>query len=263
MDDIGRPRLRDVLSPDYVPGGTCTCGAPLATPLDSFRRRCAPCVERSEATRRELDEREAREQRSARLRAVLRHIPEHYAAPAEEGIGPVVRSRVARAAAVDEAVAAMGAPMILLVGPAGSGKTTLAAALIGEIVRRALAGDASAEALLGPRARWGGGGARWAEAADLARARRNHRLGDGEAPLIEDALSASLLVVDDLGAERGDADGGLADVLWERHQRERPCVWTTGLSSAQITERYGSGFLRRLTEPGYARVIRCDERTAR
>jgi DNA replication protein DnaC len=144
--------------------------------------------------------------------------------------------------------------MILLTGGAGAGKTTLAAAILHDVCDRALAGDRAAGELA-----WT---AIWAAAPSLARARREHRLGGGEAPEVRRALEASLLVVDDLGTEREDRDGALAEVVYERHAREAPTVITTGASYKTLVGRYGDGIARRLTEQPGSAIVRCAARTA-
>lgn len=192
----------------------------------------------------------AEERRREETRAILEIVPRHFRDAAADGIGGLAQARVANPAAVDAARGALGGPMVLIHGHAGSGKTTLAAAMLGELVQRAIGGDAAAARLVR--------GAVWVTAAELVRARAAHKLGDGEAPAVQEAMAATLLIIDDLGQERGgDRDGALADTLWARHENERACVFTTHLGGKEIAATYGSGFLRRLSETGHAVVINC------
>ncbi len=79
------------------------------------------------------------------------------------------------------------------------------------------------------------------------------------------ALSAGLLVLDDLGAELAGAPagGGLAAqrievvsrLVCERHDRSRGHVVTTAHDREQIAEMYGDGVARRIFEG--AAVVRC------
>jgi DNA replication protein DnaC len=139
--------------------------------------------------------------------------------------------------------------MITLIGGAGSGKTTLASAILHLFVERALEGAPEFIKLVRS--------ARWIAAPSLARARRTYKLGDGEAPLVEDAIEASLVVLDDLGMERDDGEGAISDVLYERHAHDAPTVITTNLRYADLCQRYGTGIARRVAEAGVTAVIKC------
>lgn len=132
----------------------------------------------------------------------------------------------------------------VLLGPAGLGKTTLAAAiLIGHVVR-----------LVG-RPREGvepGQGWAWASAArcgyvladDLPRARPQHGLGRGEAPLILHALHAPVLVIDDLGLEK--LDETMREVIAKRADNALTTIYTTSITAAEMAARYGDGVARRV-----------------
>lgn len=132
---------------------------------------------------------------------------------------------------------------LLFVGDTGAGKTSFAVAMLGAWVR------------LEPSKR---AGARFVEAGWLARARARHRLGE-EAPLVQNALTAPLLVLDDLGSEREDRDGCITDVIYGRSNSELPTWVTCGLAGKELTieafaavlaNRYDGGFVRRIIENG-------------
>ncbi len=165
-------------------------------------------------------------------------VPRRYA----DALG-ATEHRVRCASARHAAHGAIDARNVLLVGGAGKGKSTLAAAMLATRVRQTLQGRRSREAVL------------WTGAIDLALARSQHRLGEGEAELVERAMRADVLVVDDLGAEpTRDADVVIA-ILHRRHDAELTTWVTSGLTAAQLRARYGGGVERRLVEG--ATVIQC------
>jgi hypothetical protein len=131
---------------------------------------------------------------------------------------------------------------LLLLGGTGAGKTSLAVAMLDAWVRQE------------PRERKG---ALFVEAGPLSRARARHRLGADEAPMVLAAMNAPLLVLDDLGSEREDRDGCIAEVVWHRTNHDRPLWVTCGLGSNDQTvtafaermgTRYDGGFARRILE---------------
>lgn len=135
---------------------------------------------------------------------------------------------------------------VLLVGPAGCGKSTVAAALL----------RASVERDLETRARF-------VEASDLARG----TAPDGGPTALEYALGADVVVLDDLGAELEGAQpntgllaqrvGPASRVIADRFARGRPLVVTTGIGhetrtladlKAVLVSFYGDRIARRLVE---------------
>lgn len=133
---------------------------------------------------------------------------------------------------------------LLFMGPTGAGKTSLAVAMLDAWVR------------LDPPRRTG---AIFVEAAWLARARARHKLGLGEAPLVDEAMRAPLVLLDDLGQEREDRDGCITDIVYGRTNAELPTWVTCGLTTAEqtleafaarLSQRYDGGFVRRILENG-------------
>jgi len=131
---------------------------------------------------------------------------------------------------------------LLFTGPTGSGKTSLAVAMLCAWVR--------AEPT--PRR-----GALFAEASWLSRARARHKLGQGEAELVEQCFAAPLLLLDDLGQEREDRDGCITDVVYKRSALDLPTWVTCGLAGGDLatfadhlSRRYDGGFVRRILESG-------------
>jgi DNA replication protein DnaC len=123
----------------------------------------------------------------------------------------------------------LAAERVVLAGGAGAGKTSLAVACLRE---RLPAG-------------------RFVSAVRLGTARIQHAAGGGEAPLVEQAIAAPLLLIDDVGQEQHTATNAVKDVIWLRHEAERPTWVTTGLRSTELVTRYGDGVRRRMLEGAY------------
>lgn len=142
----------------------------------------------------------------------------------------------------------------LMLGPTGSGKSIVAAL----VARKRMLSEArrsydTVESEMAKRAEWHTGkriytfGVEWRSASQLSRIRRSHPLGKGEAPEIERAFEARLLVIDDLGWEPAQ-DPVCADVLSERYDRGLPTIVTSGMTESELTGRYGAALVRRITE---------------
>lgn len=121
----------------------------------------------------------------------------------------------------------LGAGRVVLAGGSGAGKTSLAIACLRE---RPEAG-------------------RFVSAIDLARARTEHALGDGDASLVDLATAAPLLLIDDLGEEVDTRTSAVKDVIRRRFDMMRPTWVTTGFRPAELAAKYGDGIKRRLFEP--------------
>ena len=132
-------------------------------------------------------------------------------------------------------------PRVTLLGDAGAGKTSLAVA----ILRRNLVKH---------------GGELFVKAPALAVARSLHPLGQGEAPLVAQALSTRFLVLDELGLESSQPAHAslIGEVIDTRHAARLPTVVTSGLTDKEIGARYGGGIARRLFED--ALVLRLKKR---
>jgi hypothetical protein len=170
--------------------------------------------------------------------------PDHPSIPASLRwatlAAPDLRQRVARPEAIAEAEAALPLRPLLLQGPSGSGKTSLACALLREW-----------------EARHPGRRGVFTSAWRLGVARVHHGLGIGEAPEVERAMSACLLVLDDLGSERNTSTNAVPDVIFARQEAGLPTWFTTWMHSSDVTQRYGDGVTRRISEAGRVAVIRC------
>lgn len=176
---------------------------------------------------------------AARLRARNRALEQIPSARrwAEFGSADLVK-RVSRRVAVEESRAAARQPRVVWLGPAGSGKTSLACAALREWV-----------AVDGPRP------VAFATSYELARARSKHALGAGEPEIIDRALDARLLVLDDLGEGEPAHGSAVAEVIYEREAHDRPTWITSWRDPSAVARLYGDGIARRVFER--ATIIDC------
>lgn len=196
----------------------CECGAEIRLSM----RRCGAC----EARKRYEGARRGKERAIAETE---RTIPAHFAWARFDS--PLLVERVQPRAAVDLAKSAKAARLVVLQGESGTGKTSLAVAMLRAIADRGERGM-------------------FVDARALTRARQGHGFGGGEAPLIERAMRARVLVLDEVGAERGVgmAESVVAEVIHERHAHARQTIYCTPFTSTELVERYGAGIVRRMLE---------------
>jgi len=155
---------------------------------------------------------------------------------------PELRQRVEFPEAISDVDAgSLGRPL-LFCGPCGCGKTALACALLREWEAR------------NPGRRGVFMGA-WR----LGVARLYHGLGMGEAPEVTLAMSTDLLLLDDLGNEYDSSMNAVPDVIYARHEAALPTWVTTSMTACAITQLYGEGLTRRVSEPGRVTVVQWRE----
>jgi hypothetical protein len=154
---------------------------------------------------------------------------------------PELSERV-HAPAIDIGRDACHEPRICVMGTSRAGKTSLAVAML-----RAWVSKHERAAVFVPAHRLGG-------------ARLQHPAGHGEPEIVENAMRAPLVLLDDAGSERDYPTNPLPDVIFERHAQDLPTWITTGLTREQLVKRYGLGVVARMFER--ARVIHVGARTA-
>lgn len=156
-----------------------------------------------------------------------------------------LRRRGAIGGVIAEASSYIGRSLMLR-GSSAAGKTSLAAALLVE----------GARAMIGPYVEdeEPGDGWRWEEAErcfyalelDLAGARLRHGAGNGEPPILRRAERAPILVLDDLGNARVGEE--VIALVYHRLDGNSPTIVCTNRGDADLLDRYGEGFTRRLRE---------------
>lgn len=132
-------------------------------------------------------------------------------------------------------------PKIVLRGPTRQGKTFLAHHLLWHRMTHLFTDPATRKDSVD---------CQFFAAHRLVLARQQHPFGEGEAPLVEEAFDASVLVLDDLGNE-SHVDGRfdvIEQIIWRREADSLPTWVTTGLTEKQVTERYGHAFSARIFE---------------
>lgn len=120
---------------------------------------------------------------------------------------------------------------LTLTGETGAGKTSL----VYYAVARAISDSEGAAKFL------------FVSAFDLGVARRNSRLGE-EAELVEEALEAESLIVDDLGSEPAAHAEVLSYVISSRHEDDLETIVTTWMNADELGARYGHGVARRIRD---------------
>lgn len=148
-------------------------------------------------------------------------------------LGAIVGSK-----AIALAKSSLSAPRVTFTGLPGSGKTSLAIAMFRSVLRK----DAASPRKPGAKAEH-----LYISSFALAKARGNASLGR-EAPDVERALEAPLVVIDELGHEDPRYASAVTEVIYERHAQDRPTWITTGVWQKEIASRYGGGIARRVFE---------------
>lgn len=208
----------------------CACGAVL-TEAEPF---CGDCAELA----RVRESRRARREQSSQWLAELPR--NRFNGFASEAWLSAVGPRVVAAARAWQPLTAG----LVLCGPSGGGKTSSLVSRLLEFLRDDEAAVAASNEPPQPLPSFC-----WTTEAELIADRRGWPLGRGDAPRVEKAMGAAVLVIDELGYSR--APELMFEVVSERVRHGRgPTSVTTGLGHSELTERYGTGFVRRLTDGG-------------
>ena len=147
--------------------------------------------------------------------------------------------RIRRAQAIEEAREAARKPAVVFLGNTASGKSHLAAAALR--YRTELDGRTEGKWMI--------------SAVVLAGARARHPLGEGEAPMVHAAMTAELLVLDNVGSDLPLQTNPIADIMQVRYDSALPTWVTTWMTLDDMSTRYGEGVSRRVFER--ARLIDC------
>jgi DNA replication protein DnaC len=134
------------------------------------------------------------------------------------------------------AAAAMASPAsVLLAGRSGTGKSSLAAHTV---------------------SRWARDGARclWLSCAAVDELQRASKLGAEEQDELHRAKRVPVLVLDDLGTDGKLGAEAIVSIMHRRHDADLVTVATTGLTSADLSARYGAGVVRRIAGDGVVRM---------
>src|SRR5579883_893076 len=169
-------------------------------------------------------------QRRERLRAdAMLTVPPRYRALRFDGAELAARVKDPGAIERVRRALAEGVDRVLLLGPAGAGKTSIAAAALA-----AATYDRTADGL-------------FIAAHDLAPARANAPLGR-EPELVATARTVGVLVLDELHGEAHVPTSPVAEVVHARHAAMLTTIVTTGQPLEALAQRYGDGLVRRLVE---------------
>jgi hypothetical protein len=217
-------------------------GGPLPgeSPDDWFRRVMGPIPAPAPGADQPADT-SGKEQRSAALSALEKTIPELYRW--SRFSAPELPERVP-APAIASAQDAWRHDRVCLTGASRAGKTSLAVAMLRRWVHHA------------------GKPAAFIHAYRLGVARMLHPAGHGEPEVVDFAMRAPLVLIDDLGGERDFASSALPDILVERHAENRPTWVTTGMTREQLVKRYGQGIVSRVFERATMIRVGKDDRLA-
>lgn len=142
---------------------------------------------------------------------------------------PLLLARVPSKTAIAASRAAASASAVVWTGGSGRGKTSLACAAL--------------------RARIEAGCKRplFVPAWKLAVARARHPLGAGEPELVDQAMHAELLVLDELG-EHHAPTSAVPDVVYERESEGLDTWVTTYMGRVEVAKLLGDGIARRIFE---------------
>jgi DNA replication protein DnaC len=182
---------------------------------------------------------------AARLRHARASIPARYRWAAIEAPEMAQRARPDAVATV-RGLFGQRLPLgVALVGPSGAGKTSLACAMLRR-VHDAATFESPARVVERARRAWYVGAP---ALLDAVRAwERNFSKGDPP-ELLAMARTASVLVLDNVDA--GKQTDPIVQLVFDRHDRQRPTIVTTWMTRAEAANAYGDGWARRV----YERVI--------
>jgi hypothetical protein len=156
-----------------------------------------------------------------------------------ELVGPLMTQRARAWAASPVDLGDTATWSLVVEGPSEAAKSAMALAVAQYVLARGeRAGASEVDAARAA-------GVRYMRALDLAAAGPQHGLGKGPSPLEREARDASVLVLDDVGAEDADPGRVIARVLHARYDERRQTVVTTGLTRPAYRLRYDDGLVHK------------------
>lgn len=178
--------------------------------VETMRDTCFACNAKTE------------QEKDARDEAAAAGIPSRFAWAKLEALELAERVQSHKSVSV-LAKSILEAPRVTVGGPTGSGKTSLLVACLRKVLPYAM----------------------MVRAERLARAPIEHSAGHGESPLVLRAKAVRVLLLDDLGTDEITKVSAVRDVVFARYDAGLPTWISTGISSSEIENLYGSGFARR------------------
>ena len=232
----------EVFRPDFTAILAAINGGPLPEGIDPTERPCTICGTVGPKTHTgacpECDRAWIIEHRSRRLAVALQSLPKAFLPYALLGSEETTK-RVACAAsdwlrakrALDSGV------WLTLAGPTGAGKTTAAVALMRAYVEQAAAPETSKDRFNKAA------GARFVHADALSSEAMEHPKGRGTPPVFEEAMRASVLVVDDVGVPTQHMET-INKLIKGRGFEGKQTVITTPRTLSQISGSHGADIAR-------------------
>lgn len=211
---------------------------------------CGPCARKFDAA-----------EHDAQLRTALGTIPAQYAWAYPDA--PELATRIAVLAKLDAARIAERIEslaehrFVLIHGPSGAGKTSLACAALRYVIDRGRIGATDAHFRIAKRARF-------FAARQIATVARRDEYNVDAPEIAPRALvaRASLAVIDDVGQESGgsyranDRSKVLADIIADRYDSGAQTIITTFASTEQWSAMYGDGIARRCWDKELVKVVK-------
>jgi DNA replication protein DnaC len=211
----------------------CACGEKFEQTAEHKGPICGKCRQadrdREEAEHKERAAASRERNRQHRILATLENVLPRYRESTFDSAKLPQRVRPTSAIAKAQSAIDARALLIVLLGPAGAGKTSLGVALL-------LAIAAKIDTV-----------GSFYSTFEISESRRQNRLGAGEAEAVKEAMEADALLLDELGAEKTQ-DTAVHEIIRHRHDGEMVTIYTTGFTEEQITTKYGPAIARRIFE---------------
>lgn len=219
--------------------------------------KCRTCDEREKREARDLDLKTIRDWHEGEIKPALESIPPRFRWATLDS--PLLAER---APGFDPADVPPLDGWIAMLGDTGKGKTSVACALMRKWIDdygtfgyvdcdkyRSDSGYRVVKSTCSTLSR--AAGARFVSVIQMANERLAWPLGKKNPPMLQSALDATLLVLDDVGKEfaLGElARSAVSVVLDHRHDHMKPTIITTGVPLSKLQSGYDTGYGRRILE---------------